>query len=153
MEKERVSDLRKHLGFWMRFVSNHVSYSFAHKIDGQGVTVAEWVILREMYEHEDKTSPSDIIKQTGLMKGSVSKLIDRLCTKKLATRLSAKHDKRFQVIGLTEKGRALVPKLAGLADTNDKAFFGCLNSKEHCELDRILKKIVKENKLSKTPVN
>jgi DNA-binding MarR family transcriptional regulator len=106
-----------------------------------------------MYQHEDKASPSDIIKQTGLTKGAVSKLVDRLCVKKLATRLLAKHDRRFQEIGLTEKGRALVPNLAALADSNDKEFFGCLNGKEHSELDRILKKIVKENKLNKTPVN
>lgn len=153
MEKSRISDLRSHLGFWMRSVSNHVSYSFAHKIEGQGVTVAEWVILREMYEHEDKASPRDIINQTGLTKGAVSKLIDRLYAKKLVMRLTSKQDRRFQEIGLTEKGRALVPKLAGLADANDKEFFGCLNSKEQSELDRILKKIVNENKLNKTPIN
>ena len=153
MEKKKVDDLKSHLGFWMRFVSNHVSYAFAHKIEGQGVTVAEWVILREMYEHEDKASPSDIIKQTGLTKGAVSKLIDRLCVKKLAIRLSAKHDRRFQEIGLTEEGRRLVPRLAALADNNDKEFFGCLKAKEHSELDRILKKIVNENKLKRTPIN
>ena len=153
MQKNKVSNLRSHLGFWMRFVSNSVSYSFAHKIEGQGVTVAEWVILREMYEHQNKTSPSEIIKQTGLTKGAVSKLVDRLCVKKLAIRLSAKHDKRYQEIGLTEKGRALVPQLARLADINDKEFFGFLNIKEHMELERILKVIVKKNKLSQTPVN
>lgn len=153
MRKRKVSDLRSHLGFWMRLVSNHVSYSFAHKIEGQDVTVAEWVILREMFEHEDKTSTSNIIKQTGLTKGAVSKLIDRLCIKKLAVRLSTKHDKRFQEIGLTEKGRALVPKLASLADKNDQNFFGCLSIKERNEFDRILKKIVQENKLNKAPIN
>jgi len=151
--KAAVSNLRSHLGFWMRFVSNHVSYSFARKIESKGVTVAEWVILREMYEHQDKTSPSLIIKQTGLTKGTVSKLIDRLCDKKLATRLSAKDDRRFQEIGLTDKARSLIPKLAALADTNDKEFFGCLNGRDHDDLDRILKKIVKENKLNKTPIN
>lgn len=153
MREIKVSDLRSHLGFWMRFVSNHVSYSFAHRIEGQGVTVAEWVILREMYGHHDKTSPRSIIEQTGLTKGAVSKLIDRLRVKKMVMRLSAKDDKRFQVIGLTEKGRALVPKLARLADVNDQEFFGVLNFKEKNELDRILKIIIKKNKLSQTPVN
>lgn len=153
MNKEKVSDLRSHLGFWLRLVSNHVSYSFARKIEAQSVTVAEWVMMREMYEHEDKTSPSSLIKQTGLTKGAVSKLIERLCVKKLAIRLPVKHDKRFQEIGLTERGRDLVPKLAGLADANDKDFFGCLTAKEHAELERILKKIVSENKLNRTPIN
>ena len=26
-----VSDLKKHVGFWIRFVSNHVSLAFARK--------------------------------------------------------------------------------------------------------------------------
>lgn len=153
MKKSRVSSLRSHLGFWMRFVSNHVSYSFANKIEGQGVTVAEWVILREMYEHDDKASPGDIIKQTGLTKGAVSKLIERLCIKNLAVRLTSEHDRRFQEIGLTDKGRALVPKLAKLADKNDQEFFGSLSFKEKDELERILKIIVNKNKLNKTPIN
>jgi DNA-binding MarR family transcriptional regulator len=150
---QKVSNLRSHIGYWMRFVSNHVSYSFAHKLEGHGITVAEWVILREMYEHQDKTSTSNIIEQTGLTKGTISKLIDQVCAKKLAIRLSDKHDRRFQKIGLTEKGRMLVPKIGHLADANDQEFFGCLNGKEHSKLDRILKKIVKENKLNKTPIN
>jgi DNA-binding MarR family transcriptional regulator len=153
MENKSVSSFKSHLGFWMRFVSNHVSYAFAHKIEGQGVTVAEWVILREMYEHEDKTSAANIIRQTGLTKGAVSKLIDRLCAKKLALRLTSRHDRRFQEIGLTDKGRALVPKLAGLADKNDQEFFGSLNAGERRELDRLLKKVAQQNKLHKTPVN
>lgn len=153
MKKEKISDLRSHLGFWMRFVSNHVSQSFARKIEKQGVTVAEWVILREMYEHQDKTSPGIIVKQTGLTKGAVSKLIDRLHAKRLVKRLCAKEDKRFQEIALTEEGRALVPKLAHAADRNDQEFFGCLGPKDRKGLEQILKLIVSKNQLNQTPVN
>ncbi len=153
MHKAKISNLRSHLGFWMRFVSNHVSQSFARKIEKQGVTVAEWVILREMYEHRDKTSPGIIVRQTGLTKGAVSKLIDRLYAKKLVTRLCAKEDKRYQEIKLTEEGRALVPKLAHSADSNDQEFFGCLSHKERNALDQILKLIVSKNQLNRTPVN
>lgn len=153
MQRTKVSDLRSHLGFWMRLVSNNVSQAFARKIERQGVTVAEWVILREMYEHYDKTSPSRIIEQTGLTKGAVSKLIDRLYVKKLVIRLSAKEDKRYQDIGLTAKGRRLVPKLARLADANDREFFGVLSLKEKNDLEKILRVIVKKSKLSKVPVN
>ena len=56
---EKVSNLKSHLGFWMRMVSNNVSYSFANKLNSSGVTVAEWVVLREMYS-TNKTTPSKI---------------------------------------------------------------------------------------------
>ncbi|MEG2964613.1 MAG: MarR family transcriptional regulator, partial [Janthinobacterium sp.] len=43
-----VSELEAHLGYWLRFVSNHVSHSFQKKAEANGVTVSEWVVLREM---------------------------------------------------------------------------------------------------------
>jgi hypothetical protein len=52
-----VSDLSAHLGYWLRFVSNHVSLAFARKVEGRGVTVAEWVLLRMLHGAEP-TAPS-----------------------------------------------------------------------------------------------
>ncbi len=43
-----VSHLKSHIGFWMRFVSNQVSHAFARKLEESGVTVPEWVVMREM---------------------------------------------------------------------------------------------------------
>ena len=51
MSKETaVSDLTAHLGYWLRYVSNHVSHAFARKVEARGVTVAEWVLLRQLLE-------------------------------------------------------------------------------------------------------
>ncbi len=38
--------LTSHLGYWLRYVSNHASHAFARKLDGRDVTVAEWVVMR-----------------------------------------------------------------------------------------------------------
>ncbi len=84
--KIAASRLTMHIGFWMRLVSNHVSYAFARKLESSGVTVAEWVILREMYGGDDTTSPSVVAELTGLTRGAVSKLISRLLEKSLVTR-------------------------------------------------------------------
>jgi len=56
-KKLKASDLKSHLGFWMRLVSNNVSQSFARKLESMNVTVAEWVVMREMYAGDD-TSPA-----------------------------------------------------------------------------------------------
>ncbi len=76
-----VSDLKSHTGFWMRFVSNHVSHRFAQRVMAEGVTVAEWVILRELFNVES-VAPSAVAEATGLTRGAVSKLIERLRAKK-----------------------------------------------------------------------
>lgn len=147
-----VTNLRSHIGFWLRFVSNHVSHAFARKLNGSGVTVAEWVILREMFD-SPSTSPSALATSTGLTRGAVSKLIDRLVQKNLVSRAEASGDRRFQDIKLTSRGRILVPRLASIADQNDEEFFAQLSAEEREQLVRMLKKLVAANRLHKIPTS
>ena len=145
-----VSELKGHVGFWLRFVSNHVSQAFARRLLDSGVTVAEWVILREMFG-TGSVAPSLLAESTGLTRGAVSKLVDRLLHKKLLTREGREDDRRFQSIALTDTGRKLVPKLAALADENDAEFFSALSAREHQLLMETLKKLVEANALTKLP--
>lgn len=148
-----VSPLTSHLGFWMRLVSNNVSHAFANKLESSGVTVAEWVILREMYSVNGATTVSHIAELTGLTRGAVSKLISRLLEKKLVTRKESIEDRRFQDIALTSIGVKLVPDLAILADQNDEDFFSILTKTEKKTLMMLLKKIVSLHKFTMIPIN
>ncbi len=134
----------------MRFVSNHVSHAFARKLVETGVTVAEWVVLREMYGRDDAT-PSHVAELTGMTRGAASKLVDRLVEKKLITRTERSDDRRYQDIALTPAGAKLVPTLAALADSNDHEFFSVLTAAERETLLSILKKIVQRHGLHKLP--
>ena len=145
-----VSDLKSHAGFWLRFISNHVSHAFARKLLSSDVTVAEWVVLREMYDAESM-APSRLAETTGLTRGAISKLADRLFHKKLLTRIEREDDRRFQSIALTEAGRQLVPKLAALADENDEEFFSVLTQRERQALMETCRKLVEANRLTKLP--
>ena len=145
-----VSDLKQHVGFWMRFVSNHVSHAFAHKLLSRGVTVAEWVVLREMYGHE-AMAPSVLADLTGMTRGAASKLVDRLVVKKLITRKERRDDRRFQAIALTPAGRHLIPALGELADQNDSEYFARLSKNERATLLEILKKLTKAHDLRALP--
>lgn len=147
-----IPDLQTHTGFWLRYVSNHVSHAFARKVEELGVTVAEWVILREMYS-VDSVAPSELAERTGLTRGAVSKLAERLLNKKLASRAYSTEDRRWQTLTLTASGRRLVPQLAKLADANDEEFFACLTARERNALLDTLKKLVKLNQLSTLPVD
>lgn len=145
-----VSDLKRHVGFWLRFVSNHVSHAFARKLLDKGVTVAEWVVMREMFE-EAETSPGLVAERIGMTRGGVSKLVDRLLDKKLVIRQERSDDRRFQSIALTAAGRRLVPEMAALADENDEEFFHLLTDQERAELIATMKKLVQANHLDKIP--
>ena len=151
--KIAASRLTMHIGFWMRLVSNHVSYAFARKLEFSGVTVAEWVVLREMYGGDDTTSPGVVAELTGLTRGAVSKLISRLLEKGLVTRKESSSDRRYQDIELTPAALAVVPKLAKLADENDREFFKGLRKSERVTLTSLLKKTAALHNLKNMPVN
>ena len=133
-------------------VSNSVSHAFARKLEASGVTVAEWIVLREMYSSDDTTSPGVVARFTSLTPGAVSKLISRLLAKGLVTRKESARDRRFQDIELTVAAVEIVPKLAKLADQNDREFFGGLSDSDRESLSRILKKIVALHKITKMPI-
>ena len=145
-----VSDLRMHVGFWLHFVSNHVSLAFARKLHVSGVTVAEWVLMREMFD-EDETSPGVLAERIGMTRGGVSKLVDRLVDKALVTRRERTDDRRFQSIALTAAGRRQLPQLAAMADENDEEFFHPLTARERAALIATMKKLVQSHDLQTLP--
>jgi len=149
---QKISELKKHIGFWMRLVSNNVSHAFARKLESSGVTVAEWVILREMREAGDSIAPSQIAEMTGLTRGAVSKLIDRLLSKKFVTRKEFIGDRRYQELTLTKEAKIILPKLALLADKNEEEFFSILTKEERKTLREILIKTARLNNLTKMPI-
>jgi len=151
-DKAAASALKKHIGFWMRAVSNHVSHAFARKLESSGVTVAEWVVLREMYKSGERTAPSVVAELTGLSRGAISKLISRLLEKGLVTRRESSGDRRYQDIELTKAAMALVPTLAKLADENDQEFFGVISKAERETLRAILQRVVTRHKLTTVPI-
>jgi len=136
-----VSPLHAHLGYQLRLVSNAVSHAFARKLGERDVSVVEWVILREMYAFEDGTSPSVIAAKTGLTRGAISKLIDKLLDKGLVTRSESANDRRYQDIELTKSARKLLPQLASIADGNDEEFFAVLDGEERNYLMDIMVKL------------
>lgn len=142
-----VSDLRAHTGYLLRMVSNAVSQEFARKVAGEGVTVAEWVMLRSLYD-SDGMAPSALARKMGMSKGAISKLADRLAEKKLIERTGNPDDKRGHSLSLTAAGVKKVPALAGLADENDAAFFAVLSDQKQELLRALLNTLIDKHGLS-----
>lgn len=149
-EAPLTSPLEAHLGYWLRSVSNAVSQSFSRKVEAHGVTVAEWVFLRVLYD-ADALSPSELADRMGMTRGAISKLAERLIDKSLIERRANPDDGRAQTLGLNSAGRALVPELAALADRNDAEFFSALSAKDRRHMERILKTIASQRNLDNPP--
>ncbi|MGK9170747.1 MarR family transcriptional regulator [Inquilinus limosus] len=150
-KQKPISTLESHLGYWLRYVSNQVSHAFAMKVQARGVTVAEWVVMRELYDV--RLRPSALADRLGMTRGAISKLADRLVAKRLITREAAESDRRSQELALTPEGHALVPELAALADENDETFFGHLDPPTRETIEATMKEIVRRRGLKAVPVD
>jgi DNA-binding MarR family transcriptional regulator len=151
-DEDSPSALSAHLGYWLRCVSNQVSQAFARKVEARGVTVAEWVFLRQLLDG-DHVAPSRLAEHLGATRGAITKLADRLIAKALVARAADPGDGRAQILSLTPAGRALVPQLAALADINDAEFFDGLTSQDRKALLRILQGIVEKRGLKAVPMD
>lgn len=151
-KSNQPNPLDAHIGFWMRFVSNHVSASFEKRLATKGISVTEWVALRTLFDG-DMTSHASMIEALGMTKSAASKILVRLEEKGLVERSYADESAKTQVLTLTKKGRQSVPQLALLADENDEFYFGHLSPEVRAHLVNLLRDLVITHQLKQIPVN
>jgi DNA-binding MarR family transcriptional regulator len=149
---KRVSDLESHLGYWLRRVSNAVSGEFSRTLQAKQTSVAEWVILRELYKRE-QAAPGELAAVVGLTRGAVSKIVDKLEAKGWVQAEGREGDSRFSVLSLTRAGLRNLPVLATIADRNDESFFDCLSAREKSLLRALLVKIAEHNRIQDVPTD
>ncbi len=145
------SKLEAHLGFWLRYVSNHVSERFEKLLAAKGTSVTEWVALRTLFE-KPETTHAELIAALGMTKGAVSKVVSRLVEKKLIKRSHQKNTTREQILSLTPAGISLIPVLAAEADQNEVHFFGHLAKSEYEALIQTFARLVSHHQLKEIPV-
>lgn len=147
-----VSNLAEHMGYLLRMVSNAVSQEFARKLAGEGITVAEWAMLRSLYAN-DRVTPTALADRMSLSKGAISKLVARLLEKGLIEREGDPDDKRAYTLSLSATGAERVPALARIADENDADFFEVLSHKESATLRGLLHALIDRHRLSVMPTD
>ena len=143
MSKSIPSNLEEHLGYWLRCLSNFVSHSFEERLAKQDISVAQWVVLRTLYDHGGVTL-NEAAAQVGVDKSSLSRMVERLLQKGLVNRAEG-DDRRSIGLTLTAAGKKLVPQLAQLADENDTAFFHTLAPMERTEFLATIKQLLTAN--------
>ncbi len=143
MNKSVPSPLEEHLGYWLRCLSNFVSHSFAERLEKQDVSVAQWVVLRTLYDCSGATL-NDAAERVGVDKSTLSRMVERLVQRGLVDR-SEGHDRRSVELTLTAAGKKLVLQSAKLADENDEAFFHSLSPRQREEFLSTIKQLLTAN--------
>ena len=120
-----VPPLHVHFCYWLRRASNQVSQALSRKLEDKGITLAEWLVLRELYEGDLR--PVTLADKLGLTRGAISKLARRLERNLLITQQPASHNRRAQILAITDGGRIMVRVLASALDETDREFFDDLD--------------------------
>ena len=137
------SSLDEHLGYWLRCLSNFVSHTFAERLEAQGISVEQWVVLRTLYDNQGATL-NEAARLVGVDKSTLSRMVERLVQKGLATR-SEGRDRRSVGLALTAAGKKMVLQSGKLADENDEAFFHTLSSRQREEFLSTIKQLLTAN--------
>jgi len=143
MSNEEPSNLEDHIGYHLRCLSNFVSQSFATRLEAEDVSVAQWVVLRVLYDKQDMNL-NEAAEAVGVDKSSLSRMVERLVQKGLLNRKEG-DNRRSVSLTLTTAGQRLVPKLAKLADENDDAFFSSLTAKQKSNLTKTIRQLLDAN--------
>jgi DNA-binding MarR family transcriptional regulator len=130
--------LEDHLGYWLRLLSNEVSASFAQRLEVHGVSVAQWVVLRILFDRKG-CSLAQLSSALDIDKGALSRMIDRLLKLGLAKREGNAGSRRKIALSLTRKAESLVPILAKEADRNDRNFFSVLTNCQRADFLKAIK--------------
>ena len=87
-----------------------------------------------------------------LMTGAVSKVLDKLESKKLIVRTTSSADCRVQELSLTAHARRTLPSLTEIANGNDEHFFAVLSPEESSTLSELLRKLATAHHIARIPV-
>jgi DNA-binding MarR family transcriptional regulator len=146
-----ASALEAHLGYWLRLVSNEVSRAFERALHERDISVAEWVAINQLAAGTGLT-PATLAASMGMTRGAVSKVLDKLGSKKLISRALSSLDSRVQLLSLTERARRILPRLTEVADGNDGHFFSALDPEEKTALRNVLRKLAGLHRIARIPL-
>lgn len=147
----KIDPLERHLGYWMRLVSNEVSGTFARSLSEHDISTAEWVALSKIGQTPGLMS-SALAASMSMTRGAISKILDKLESKALIERSASPDDSRVQLLSLTRNARRLLPVLTKVANSNDEQFFSALDEDERTALRALLQKLADIHEIRDVPV-
>jgi DNA-binding MarR family transcriptional regulator len=145
------SPVEAHLAYWLHYVGDRVFHSLRRRTQACGVTAAESVLLRKLYEYENGVMPIRLASRLGLSRGYVSRLSRRLEAKGLIHREKSLSDRRTLTLTLTELGRARLPTLTRAADKTNALYFTEAGEAAHQTLEQVMKWIVARGRFRTIP--
>ncbi len=139
---ESISPVEAHVAYWLHYVGNRLFHELRQRALRFGVTAAESLLLRKLWEHENGAMQSRLAAQLGLHRSHISRLAMRLEIKGLINREKSVSDRRALTLTLATAGRLMVPSLAAAADKTNARHFGRVGEAPLLAIEKVMKWIV-----------
>lgn len=136
-----VLELERFLPYRLSVLSNTVSLAIADLYERRfALSITEWRVMAVLGRY-DGLSAREVAARTAVDKVAVSRALARLIDAGRVRRLTAAHDKRQSVLGLTAKGWKVYDEVAPLALEHERRLLAHLDAEEQRWLMRILDKL------------
>lgn len=137
----RVLELERFLPYRLSVLSNTVSQAIARIYARRfALSVTEWRVMAVLGRY-DGLAAREVAARTAMDKVAVSRALARLIAAGRVRRLTAAHDRRQSVLGLTAKGWKVYERIAPLALEHERRLLAHLDGDERAWLTRILDKL------------
>ena len=111
---------------------------FKKRLLGYGLTPVQHLILEALW-HEEGLSSGDIGKKLVLDSATLSGVLDRMAEKEWIIKGTDEEDKRFLRVYLTDRARALKPRLTMEREQVNEEILGRFSLEEKLLLKRLLR--------------
>lgn len=136
-ENPSLDALAGSFGFWLFQVHRRMHAMFLSRLAPWGVNGAQWALLAGL--EAGPKSPAATASRLGVDRAAVSRLIDQLEEKRLVRRVADPADRRAKLVGLTTKGRQLVPKLKLVSARTNREFLELLEPTQAAMLAELMR--------------
>jgi DNA-binding MarR family transcriptional regulator len=131
-------------GYLMSFIAERATERFEGELDGDGIRTRHATLL-VLIDAEGPMSQSALCRRLRIDKSPMVGVIDDLERLGLATRAQAANDRRANAVSLTEAGRALVARIAEVADRLNERTFAALDDGERAQLQALLLRVAESH--------
>ncbi|MEX1031961.1 MAG: MarR family transcriptional regulator [Cellvibrionaceae bacterium] len=128
--------------FWISRLANLMQEEFNKRLQEEGVTWPQWMVLNVLYQALAHT-PAGVADNIGVDRSAVTRLLDRLERKGLIAREHGKLDRRSVNVQLTGEGQQAIGRLNELARDHQAHFMSSLHNTEHRSLKGNLQKMLR----------
>lgn len=136
-------DLTQFLPYILNRAAEASSLDFQrHYRSTYGMLRTEWRVMIHIWQYGDMTA-KDVCTRAGLHKTKVSRAVLALEQKRFLTRKRMAHDRRNELLTLTETGKAVTRDLTLAAQRFDAELMQDFSSEEQHILRRCLQKLAK----------